>query len=288
MVISARSAVTVGVAEVDLLCAAAGAAPPFPLRVPSHGVTTAERRAALRSAGERLAARGLADERGPLGVAEAFAYLLQDARTTLDLVLSAGGAMHGAVLLARQDLAVLVTQELTAPATVGLAELRFDDAVDELLWSVPEHDAAFASPFALPKAALDRLYRVLIARRGTPLGLDEWDELLVTHGIDDRLARKLVTHLQPVLGNGQMGLATRGGYANEWRRAGRELRWLDTERGRFQLVDTDGDGWLSVNPCTRRISPPPCAGSPGRCAANVCPRKDDLRSPPVCHPHPVA
>jgi hypothetical protein len=51
-----------------------------------------------------------------------------------------------------------------------------------------------------------------------------------------------------VLGNGQMGLATRAGYANQWQRVGAELRWLDTERGRFQLVEGTEGGWLSVNP----------------------------------------
>jgi hypothetical protein len=248
MTISARSAVAMGVAEVDLLCAAAGSTPPFPLRVPSSGVSRAERRAVLRAAGERLVARGLADERGPLGVAEAFAYLLQDARMTLDLVLSAGGDTLGVVLLARQDLAVLVTQELSAPDNLRMAELPFDDAVDELLWLIPDHDAALAAPFSLPKDALDRIYRALLGRQGEPLGLSEWEHLVAAHGVGDRLARRLVTHLQPVVGNGQMGLATRGGYANTWQRAGTELRWLDTERGRFQLVDTDDGGWLSVNP----------------------------------------
>jgi hypothetical protein len=248
MIISARSAVAMGVAEVDLLCAAANSAPPFPLRVTSDGVTGTERRAVLRAAGERLAARGLADERGPLGVAEAFAYLLQDAPMTLDLVLSIGGDTIGVVLLVRQDLAVLVTQELSKPDNVSMAELPFDDAVDELIGLIPDHDAALAAPFSLPKAALDQVYRALLRRQGRPLGVGEWEELLARHGVTDRLARRLVTHLQPVLGNGQMGLATRGGYANQWRRAGAELRWLDTEKGRFQLVDTDEGGWLSVNP----------------------------------------
>ncbi|MGB3440145.1 MAG: ESX secretion-associated protein EspG [Actinophytocola sp.] len=248
MIISARSAVTVGAAEVDLLCSAAASAPPFPLRVPSAGTTTDERRAVLRAAGESLAARGLADERGPLGVAEAFAYLLQDAAMTLDLVLSVGEDVLGAVLLARQDLAVLTTQELGGAGSLCMAEMSLDDAVDELLRLIPDHEAALTAPFSLPKAALDRVYRVLLSRKGDPLGRDEFDELLVANGIDDRLARRLVTHLQPVLGNGQMGLATRAGYANQWRRVGPELRWLDTGRGRFQLVEGDDGGWLSVNP----------------------------------------
>ena len=248
MIISARSAVTVGAAEVDLLCAAAASAPPFPLRVPSAGATTDERRAVLRAAGESLAARGLADERGPLGVAEAFAYLLQDAAMTLDLVLTVRGDVLGAVLMARQDLAVLTTQELTGEGKLCMAELRLDDAVDELLRLVPDHGAALTAPFSLPKAALDRVYRVLLSRKDDPLGRDEWDELLHSNGIDDRIARKLVTNLQPVLGNGQMGLATRAGYANQWQRVGPELRWLDTARGRFQLEEGDDGGWLSVNP----------------------------------------
>src|ERR1700754_2200161 len=113
MIISARSAVPIGVAEVDLLCAAANSAPPFPLRIPNFATTIPDRRFALKLASEQLAARGLADERGPLGVAEAFSYLLQDCTLALDMVLSLGKDVLGAVLLARQDIAVLTTQELT-------------------------------------------------------------------------------------------------------------------------------------------------------------------------------
>ena len=240
---TARSAVAFAVAEVDLLCAAADSAPPYPLRVPTHGTRVAERRAVLRYAGEQLAARGLADERGPLGVAEAFAYLLQDCAHTLDLLLSAGTDVLGAVLLARQDLAVLVTQRLTGDDdTVVMAELPLDDAVDELLAVVPVHDAAMTSPFSLPTGLLSRVYQD--ARRRP----DDWDELLTAHGVTDRLARRLVTHLQPVLGNGQVGLATRGGYASAWHRTGAEIRWLDTERGRLQLVAAEDGEWTSVNP----------------------------------------
>ncbi|MPZ85771.1 MAG: hypothetical protein GEV28_37500 [Actinophytocola sp.] len=248
MIISARSAVSVGVAEVDLLCAAASSAPPYPLRIPQRGTSVAERRAVLRAAGEQLAARGLADDRGPLGVAEGFAYLLQDCTLSLDMLLSVGSDVLGAVLLAKGDFAVLTTQQLTGDGALCMAELRLDDAVDELLNFVPVHEAAMTSPFSLPAGALDRVYRDLLERRGrgdvTP---EEWDDLLATHGIDDRLARRLVSYLQPVLGNGQVGLANRGGYANEWRRFTTELRWLDTERGRFQLVAGEGE-WMSVNP----------------------------------------
>ena len=239
----------IGAAEVDLLCSAANTEPPFPLRIPNFGTTIADRRFALKLASEQLAARGLADERGPLGVAEAFAYLLQDCTLALDMVLSVGKDVMGAVLLARQDIAVLTTQQLTADEPLRMAELRLDDAVDELIGFVPPHEAAMTSQFSLPTAALDRVHRSLLERRDrgtvTP---EEWADLLARHGVDDRTARRLVSYLQPVLGNGQVGLATRGGYAMEWRRVGNELRWIDTEKGRFQLVaGSDGD-WMSVNP----------------------------------------
>lgn len=246
MIVNARSAVAVSLAEVDLLCSAADSAPPYPLRVPSFGTTVAERRAVLRDAGEQLAARGLADERGPLGVAEAFAYLLQDSVYVLDLLLTSGKSAHGAVLLARRDIAVLVTQALTGDHAVHLAEFSVDDAVDELLTMIPDQEPARTAPFSLPSAALRRVHTELRGRGD--LDADELDGVLAANGVTDRVARRLVGQLQPVVGNGQLGIAARGGYAKEWRRTGEELRWLDTERGRFQLLAAEDDGWLSVNP----------------------------------------
>jgi ESAT-6 protein secretion system EspG family protein len=242
------AAVAVDVAEVDLLCASAGCPPPFPLRAPEFGRDVAERRASLHAAGARLAERGLADEQGPLGVAEAFAHLLASAAHTMDLVLSLGSDVYGAVLLAKGDLAVLAVQRLTAPETIRMAELPLDDAVDELLGLIPHRDAALVSPFAVPGAAVRRVHEALRGAR-EPLDPRAWEDLLSTNGIDESLSRRMVTHLQPVVGGGQAGLAERAGYAKQWRRTGTELRWLDTERGRLQLVtDPADDAWLSVNP----------------------------------------
>lgn len=247
MLIGARTAVAVDIAEIDLLCAAANVAPPFPLRVPATGGSVRERRRVLRAAGERLAARGLADERGPLGVAEAFTHLLRRG-TTMDLVLATGDDVLGAVLLADRGVAVLTTQELTGAGAVCMVELPLDDAVDELIDLIPKREAAMTAPFQLPRGALDRVHAALRAQAGRPLAQQVWEALLADAGIDDRLGRRLITHLQPVRGNGQLGLAVRGGYADQWQRTGAELRWLDTERGRFQLVDTEDGAWMSVNP----------------------------------------
>ena len=60
--------------EVDLLCAFAEVEAPFPLEIPASGHTDVEQRAMVRSAREQLTSRGLADDNGPLGVAEDFVF----------------------------------------------------------------------------------------------------------------------------------------------------------------------------------------------------------------------
>ncbi len=231
--------------ELDLLCTYAQVSAPYPLRARSVGATLTQRQQSFRAARQRLAARGLADDQGPLGVADAFVHMLRSGKTTFDVTLAIGGDRLGAVLLGHRGEAVLAITDLDAAEPMAsLIALSVDDAVDELLLLVPELDAAMITPMTLPRKALAGAYRELIERGR--LGTHEMDELLRTHGIDERLAHRMVTQLQPVLGNGQAGLAERGGYAGEWRRVGEELRWLDTERGRFRLAGTSD--WTSVNP----------------------------------------
>ncbi|HET9140679.1 ESX secretion-associated protein EspG [Actinophytocola sp.] len=236
--------------EMDLLCTFAGVPAPFPLQVPSAGVNRAERLGLFRQARDRLAARGLADHRGPRAVAEAFVELLRSSPVVLDLLLTAGDDQLGAVLLAARDEAVLAVAELdTDEPVTNLIVLQVDDAVDELFGLVPALDAAMTTPFTVPRRAVHQVYRVLRERARSDGGwLDghELDELLSAHGIDERVARRMSTALQPVLGNGQAGLTERRGYAGDWQRVGTELRWLDTEHGRYKLGgDTE---WTSVNP----------------------------------------
>jgi hypothetical protein len=83
-------------------------------------------------------------------------------------------------------------------------------------------------------------------RMPDPLRAEEIDEVLGAHGIDERLVRRMVTHLQPALGGGQAGVAKRDSTEDQWRRSGEELRWMDTPRGRLRLAE-DGE-WISVNP----------------------------------------
>jgi EspG family len=234
-------------AELELLCTFAGVTAPFPLRVRSTGPTYQQRLQSFREARERLTARGLADERGPLGVADTFVQLLRTSVTTMDLVLSVGVDRLGAVLLAHRGPAVLGVRDLDDDSGgVRLAELPLDEAVDELLLLIPELDAPMTTPFNLPRQALEAVYRSLVDRGRDRLGTHELDDLLRRHGIDERLANRMVSLLQPVLGSGQAGLSERGGYAGEWGRVGAELCWLDTKHGRFRLAGNSE--WVSVNP----------------------------------------
>lgn len=242
--------------EVDLLCAFAEVEAPFPLEVPASGVSEIERRHRYRDAREQLTDRGLADENGPLGVAEDFVFLVRSSTGVLDLLLSTEKHGFAAVLLTHRDESLLVTQDLADPERViRMKAATLDDAVADLLRLVPRLDPAMTTPFSLPRRALEDAFAAMMARMpedgGAPrqLAAQELDDLLRTHGIDDRVARRMVSVLQPVLGNGQAGNARRDDSEDQWRRVGEELRWLDTERGRFKL---DGDDtWMSVNPLPR-------------------------------------
>lgn len=235
--------------EVDLLCTFAEVEPPFPLEIPSTGETDIERLVQFYGAREQLTERGLADDDGPLGVADDFVYLLRNATGVVDLVLAQEERTLAAVILSYRDEALLVTQDATDPDTmVRMKALSLDDAVDDLLRLIPKLDASVAAPFNLPRAAVENALHAMVGDDPTrnPLRSEEVDELLRAHGIDDRVARRMVAHLQPVLGNGQAGIAKRHDTEDQWHRSGPELRWLDTPRGRLRLAEDNE--WISINP----------------------------------------
>jgi hypothetical protein len=238
--------------EVDLLCAFAEVEPPFPLEIRAAGETDIERAVMFAGAREQLTERDLADDDGPLGVADDFVYLLRNATGVLDLVLAQEERTLGAAVLTYRDEALLVTQDATDPELMVRMKARtLDDAVEDLIQLIPTLDASLSAPFNLPRAAVEKAFSALVSHipedaDPTPLHVDQVDELLASHGIDERVARRMVANLQPVLGNGQAGIAKRDETEDQWHRAGGELRWLDTPKGRFRLAE-DGE-WISVNP----------------------------------------
>jgi EspG family len=249
MDVRVNSGVPLHPVEVDLLCVFAEVEAPFPLEIPASGHTDVEQRSLFASAREELTSRGLADVNGPLGVAEDFVFLLRSCTGVLDMVLAAEEPTLAAAVLVHRDEALLVTQDLASPEQmVRMKPATLDEALDDLVRLVPRASAPMSAPFSLPRRALEAAFSALMAR-GEPLVAQEIDEVLRAQGIDDRVTRRMVSHLQPVLGNGQVGVARRDSTEEQWARVGDELRWLDTERGRFRLA---GDSeWMSVNPLPR-------------------------------------
>jgi hypothetical protein len=241
--------------EVDLLCTFAEVEPPFPLEIPATGTTELERATMFRAAREQLTQRGLADEGGPLGLADDFVHLLRFGAGALDLTVAEEKQTVGAVVLADRRGALICVQRGDDPyATVLLRQLSLDDAVDELVRIIPQLGPAPTAPFTLPRKALQTAFDAMLASLTesgeAPRQLEpaEIEELIGRHGVTDRVSRRMVQHLQPVLGNGQAGVTRRGETTDEWVRAGTEVRWLDTPRGRYQLAGGDDEDWLSVNP----------------------------------------
>jgi hypothetical protein len=245
--------------EVDLLCAYAEVAAPFPLDVPAVGGTERERRLLFAAARGQLAERGLADARGPLGPAAALVRLLRSGTGALDLACAAEGRDRGAVVLHDGVAALLVTQSPARPGRiVRLTELDFHDAIRELLSLVPTVDAASVPAFTLPLRPLRQVFDRIARRRpadGDPtapqLTDSELDDLLRGSEVDEQLVARLVANLREVTGSGQLGVARWQSVPGRWQRMGAEVHWVDTSRGRFRLAqDADGE-WASVHPFSR-------------------------------------
>jgi hypothetical protein len=202
-----------GLVELDLLAAHAGARYPFPLRVPEFGRIEGERAVLLAAAGTTLRERGLAGERGPVGVAAEVVTALREYRGAVDLVLTGPEAAVGVAALVYRSWALVCRQSLTGdPATNGvwIRRVAQNALADELAAMVPEVEAAAAMPITLP-----------------PDG-GELDELAAV--------------LPSLTGTGQVGATRR-----DAGRTGTELSWLDGPRGRVRVNRAD-DGWVSVNP----------------------------------------
>lgn len=202
-----------GLVELDLLATHAGARFPFPLRVPEFGRIAGERDVLLAAAGVTLRARGLAGERGPLGVAAEVVTALRECRGSVDLVLAGPGVAVGVAAVVYRSWALICHQPLTgdlAANGVRIRRVAQNALTEELIGIVPEVEPANTMPITLP-----------------PDG-DEPDEL-------GRLLPELT-------GTGQLGASHRA-----IGRAGIGLSWLDGPRGRVRVTRAH-DGWTSVNP----------------------------------------
>ncbi|TDP94774.1 ESX secretion-associated protein EspG [Labedaea rhizosphaerae] len=208
-----------GLVELDLLATHAGTRFPFPLRVPEFGRIEGERQILLAAAGVTLRARGLAGERGPLGLAAEVVTALREYRGSVDLVLVDPGLTVGVVAMIYRSWTLLCRQPLTGdlstnPATNGVRIQRVAQSAltDELFEMVPDIESAIAMPITLsPQDA------------------------------DSAVIEDLGRIIPELNGTGQLGASRRGAG-----RIGTDLSWVDGPRGRVR-VNRGADGWISVN-----------------------------------------
>jgi EspG family len=266
-----------GLVELDLLATYAGAQIPFPLQVPSFGRVPPERDLLFATAGETLQLRGLADEDGPLDLADELASLLANRTGTIDLVIGGQGWQSGAVALVDTTSAVLCLQRFNEDL-VEAYKVPTDSLAAELVRLVPEWSGGHSIPVRLPLRAVRAAQAVLseaeqdASENTDPEAVEQrLRAAFREHGVDGAAASKLVSVLHPLELYGQMGV-TRPGAGGEDVRLGAELSWIDTPRGRYSVASTssgsgsgsrfssglrpgeggsngeDGDGWVSINP----------------------------------------
>lgn len=204
-----------GLVELDLLATHAGARFPFPLRVGEFGRIAGERDVLLAAAGATLRARGLAGERGPLGVAAEVVTALREYRGAVDLVVACPDETFGVAAMVYRSWALICRQSMTGNLAVNGVRIRRvaqNAMAGELAAMVPEVESAVAMPITVPPDGRD------------PGALEEVGVLL-----------------PELTGTGQLGATRRDGG-----RTGPELSWLDGPRGRVR-VNRAEDGWISVN-----------------------------------------
>jgi hypothetical protein len=129
-----------GLVELDLLATHAGARFPFPLRVPEFGRIPGEREVVLAAAGLTLRTRGLAGERGPLGVAAEVVTALREYRGTVDLVMTGRDGPVGVVAMVYRSWTLICHQRLTGDSATNGVRIRRvaqNAMVDELIGMVP-------------------------------------------------------------------------------------------------------------------------------------------------------
>ena len=228
-----------GLVELDLLATHAGAAIPYPLRVPSYGRVPAERDDLYATAAEALQVRGLADANGPAGPAADVVAALARRRGTVDVVVRGPAGERGAVAMVYGKHAVLCKQNFDGDQLVDVRRIPLSAVASALTAIVPDLVAAPAMPVRLPAAAAlvtAGHHHVITEHGGNPDELDALTDLI-----------------SAVDGGGQLGATTttRDGVDVHDTRSGPELCWLDTPAGRVRVTTPahdEPDGWISVNP----------------------------------------
>lgn len=244
------AAARLGLVELDLLATHAGASIPYPLRVPSFGRIAGERDELFAMAGETLRLRDLADEDGPVGLAAELVAALTNRRGTVDVVITGSDGPVAVVAIVHGHRALLCRQtpQDAADLLVDVRHVALDDLVEVLVGLVPPLPGTKTMPVCLPTAGLRAAHELVTS--GEPNLEHRLYDVIAEHGgrADDLDA--LLAAADGATGGGQAGATRRSALGMDVR-AGAELSWLDTPRGRLRVgaePTRGGHEWLSANP----------------------------------------
>lgn len=239
MITTAAPDFVLSAAEYDLVHGALGLGrPPFPLEVPSLGMTMEERADlaadAFRALGERGLARG--DELDPR-LAEML-RLLVDHDTSVDAVGHIGQPVQALAAITKRAgvLAQLVGNELL------LSEIRPTALAMSAVSVLPPVEAGPMRSLSLPR---DQLTKALEEDEDDPFGGDYDDETaLARAGLSGQDAAALAELANTRCAGGQFGVTHRSA------RSSTLVTWFDTHQGRYLMVSQGS--WLSISPADNR------------------------------------
>lgn len=212
-----------------------GAPPPYPLQVPSHGLTFDERDRLDDEMFAGLQEAGLAegDE-----VAEGLARplrILAKPSVSVDLMV-VGGERLRAVAAAGRSHAVLAALD---EQEIALEPIGPDDLIAALLHVIGDVPAGTGDRVTLPRAAYASALDAF-ARKG----YGAFEEALAAAGVTGSAVRPVATMVSaPRTVAGQFG-------ANGPRGRSPVLNWLDTAEGRYAMVvdNAQDEQWVTVTP----------------------------------------
>lgn len=222
--------------EFDLLWQEIGTDhPPYPLDVPSHGATYAERKMLSQALETERKRVGLtADAPSSDSLQELIAALAKP-DVSLDLTVF-GTEQLRAVAAAGRRIGVVAAQDEQEVALepIGKAEL-----VAALLQVVGEAGAAPGKPVSLPRRAYSRAMRAYAEH-----GRERCEGVLDQAGLSWGAARLVMTMVQSErYVGGQFGANGPAGRSSV-------LNWVDTAEGRYAMItDADaGEPWVTISP----------------------------------------
>lgn len=217
---------------------------PYPIAVPTNGVTAVERAEVVERAWRSLGERRLADGREPDHDLALMLRALASPEISVDVVADVGG-LSRALVVRGHDVAVLAMLDHEGLTLVRIRPTALAIAAADLL---PDSPPGPGNAFTFPQEAL----RAAVAEEDDDLADDPFygggseQDALVRAGMTIADARTLTELADRRIHSGQFGVRARDWLRGSGVSESRLVNWFDTDAGRY-LVVREND-WISVTP----------------------------------------